>query len=352
MPTNLILILWVGISPPFVQDSPKNVDQYTSAEAGAVRCAYEFPMMGVKFRIVAYCDRQEDFEAAMAELKDGMQRLDAAFSNYKRESEAMQLCESAPHEQPVEVSPNLYRLCVLCDELHRQSNGRFDASLGALTELWRMARKRNRLPRPAAIERALLKSGWSRCVKLQDENRLQILVAGCKLDFGGIAKGFAADEGLAVLARHDIRAALVDAGGDIACGEAPPGELGWIVEIQPSRYSEIPIQLCVQKSGVASSGDAEQRLLKNGIRYSHILDPKTGQALTDSASVTVIAPNATRADAWASAISAMGAKEVKSILAQFKEVQYRVEPASSGTGEPTPTSSSRFDQYLKMGPRE
>jgi thiamine biosynthesis lipoprotein len=136
---------------------------------------------------------------------------------------------------------------------------------------------------------------------------VQLLLMGMLLDLGGIAKGYAAEELLALLRRLGITHALVAAGGDIVVGDAPPGAQGWKIGIaplenpnaKPSRY------LSLKNAGVSTSGDSEQYVVIGGKRYSHIVNPKTGLGVTTHSSVTVIKPGGT-ADGLASPVCILG----------------------------------------------
>ena len=126
-----------------------------------------------------------------------------------------------------------------------------------------------------------------------------------RLDFGGIAKGYAADRSLDALRDMGIRRALVVAGGDVAAGEPPPGERGWRVEIAPFDTAETPARaetLTLATAAVSTSGDAEQWVEIGGVRYSHILDPRTGRPLTGRRQATVVARDATTSDMLATAL--------------------------------------------------
>ncbi|MGE4001886.1 MAG: FAD:protein FMN transferase, partial [Planctomycetaceae bacterium] len=132
--------------------------------------------------------------------------------------------------------------------------------------------------------------------------------AGMRLDLGGIAKGYAADEALRVLQEHGIEHALIDAGGDIVTGQPPPGADGWRIGIAPLDAPDGDPQrfLRLGNAAVATSGDASQFVEIDGIRYSHIMDPRTGLGLTTRSSVTIVAPDGIAADSLASAVSVLG----------------------------------------------
>jgi thiamine biosynthesis lipoprotein len=134
------------------------------------------------------------------------------------------------------------------------------------------------------------------------------LVPNMRLDLGGIAMGYAADEALAVLKRHGITRAMVDASGDIVCGDAPPEAKGWKIGIAPLTESQGPPSRFVflTNAALTTSGDAFQYVEIDGVRYSHIVDPKTGRGLTIRSSVTVTAPDCITADSLATAVTVLG----------------------------------------------
>jgi thiamine biosynthesis lipoprotein len=146
---------------------------------------------------------------------------------------------------------------------------------------------------------------------LDSESRSALLEKrGMKLDLGGIAKGYAADRALAVLKSHGVTRSLVAAGGDIAIGDPPPNSEGWTVSVPPpdsetvSAWSRLSLKNCA----VSTSGDDEQHVVIGGRRYSHIVDPRTGMALSNRVRVTVIAPKCVTSDSLATAASVLGTK--------------------------------------------
>jgi thiamine biosynthesis lipoprotein len=188
---------------------------------------------------------------------------------------------------------------VRAQEIARASGGAFDVTVGPLTRLWREARRAGRLPLTAALDDAREITGFS-LLQLDPHRRtLWFQKSGMSLDLGGIGKGYAADAALAELAERGITRALVDLGGDLSLGDAPPGRAGWRVQVG----GEGPLLLA--RRGVATSGDLEQFVEIEGVRYSHILDPRTGIGLTDRGRVTVISRHCIDADAFASAHSVL-----------------------------------------------
>ncbi len=131
-------------------------------------------------------------------------------------------------------------------------------------------------------------------------------LAGMQLDLGAIAKGFAAEEALAVLRARGIKSALVAASGDLAIGDPPPGKAGWTVALEPLQERHV-VQL--RNTFVGTSGGEEQFVEAGGIRYSHIIDSQTGMGLTQRIGVTVIAPDGMLADALGTTLSVVAARQ-------------------------------------------
>jgi thiamine biosynthesis lipoprotein len=270
------------------------------------RFAFTEPHMGTTFRLVLYApDEATARQAARAAFARAAE-LDNIMSDYKATSELMQLCKKAGGE-PVRVSEDLFAILTRSQDVARRSKGAFDVTVGPLVRLWRRARRTRRLPDPKELAEALKRVGYDK-IRLDPQRRtVQLLVAGMLLDLGGIAKGYAADELLAVLRRYGITRALVAAGGDIAVGGPPPDAPGWKIAIEPLSSAAQPERyLLLTHAAVSTAGDAHQHVEIDGKRYSHIIDPRTGQALVGRSSVTVVAPDGTTTDGLDTAINVMG----------------------------------------------
>jgi thiamine biosynthesis lipoprotein len=279
-----------------------------TAPAGP-RARHEFtePYMGTTFRIVLYASTGEEAEraahAAFARVAD----LDRILSDYKADSELSSLGRRAGGP-PVAVGPDLWRVLSAAQEWARRSGGAFDVTVGPVVQLWRRARRTSESPAEAALASARTLVGHDK-LRLDAVARTAWLAeAGMRLDLGGIAKGFAADEAQAVLRAHGITRALVAAGGDIVVSGPPPDREGWSVEVAlpPPLNDPGGHALELRDAAVSTSGDAEQFVTLGGVRHSHIVDPRTGMALPGRSGVTVIAPTGTEADALATAVSVLG----------------------------------------------
>lgn len=277
------------------------------------------PHMGTLFRIVLYAPTGADGAAAARAAFLRIGELDRLLSDYHPESEAMRLSQE-PVDTAVPVSEDLFALLQRSQVLAAATDGAFDVTLGRLTQLWRASRRTGSLPGPEALASARQASGHT-LLRLDPAGRtVAFLRPGLRLDFGGIAKGYAAQAALAVLARHGITQALVAASGDLALGDPPPGRSGWSVDLAPFGPSSGPShRLVLARVGVSTSGDTEQSLTINGVRYSHLIDPATGLGLTRAAAVTVVAPGAALSDALATACSVLDPTRLPGLVAGWPE---------------------------------
>jgi thiamine biosynthesis lipoprotein len=263
--------------------------------------------MGTEIRIVLYAPSEVIARKASTAAFARIAELDHIMSDYKKDSELMQLCRKAGGE-PVPVSKDLFRVLAVSQEWSRKTDGGFDVTVGPIVRLWRKARRTRQLPDAKALQAALAKVGWNKMRLDPVMQTVQLLVMGMLIDLGGIGKGFAADAALEVLRRFGITRALVAASGDIAVGEAPPDKKGWkigIGSLKKTGGSPAPF-LLLSNAAVSTSGDAEQFVMINGKRYSHIVDPRTGMGLVGRSSVTVIARDCTTTDALDTGLSVLG----------------------------------------------
>jgi FAD:protein FMN transferase len=273
------------------------------------RFEFRQPHMGVPFRIVLYATNDAHAkiagDAAFARIAD----LNAKLSDYDLESELSKLSRTSGVGHFVPVSDDLWRVLEASQHWANRTGGAFDITVGPVVNLWRHARRMQQLPRPDRLSEMRARVGYTNLV-LDPKNRSALLrVPEMRLDLGGIAKGFAADEALKTLREQGVARALVAAAGDIALGDPPPGSPGWKVEVDSGDTNAPSKVLLLSRAGVSTSGDLFQFLEIDGVRYSHIVDPHTGLGLTNSAVVAVIAPNGMTADALATAVSVLGPTE-------------------------------------------
>ena len=281
------------------------------------RFEYKEYHMGVDVRIVVYAPNQPAAERACAAAFERFAELDTIMSDYRADSELMRLCARAGG-LPVPVSRDLFLVLQRSQEVAQRSGGAFDITCGPVVALWRRARKTHLLPAPAEIERASALVGWER-LRLDPRRRTaQLLTPGMKLDLGGIGKGYADDCAQRTLKQYGITSALVEAGGDIVVSGPPPGQDGWKIEVDNAGDAQSNAVLHFANVAVSTSGDTEQFVDIGGCRYSHIVDPHTGQALTDRIAVTIVAPDGLTSDGLSTAVSVLGKEKGQALAKTYR----------------------------------
>jgi thiamine biosynthesis lipoprotein len=223
--------------------------------------------------------------------RDETRRIETKFSRYNSEGMVYRINSSAG--QPVEVDEETAGLLNLAAEFHDLSGGRFDITSGLLRKIWSFDGS-DRVPSRKQAKALLGQVGWA---KVQWNPPSIILPAGMEIDLGGVGKEYAVDRVAAVLAERTRASFLVNFGGDLrAVGPRRDGR-PWTVGIERPDQPEAPDrQLQLKQGALATSGDANRFLLKNGVRYPHILNPRTGwPVLKAPRSVTVLADTCTEA---------------------------------------------------------
>lgn len=260
-----------------------------------------------RFRAMANpCEVLTDADDAMEAnrllrlVSDEAWRVEDKFSRYLEGNIVHRINNSGG--EPVRVDEETARLIEFSGSLHRLSDGRFDITSGVLREAWRFDGGAN-VPCQARIDAILPRIGWD---KVRWEDRSLTLKPGMQIDLGGVGKEYAADR-CAALCRDRARAScLVNLGGDIAISR-PREPRPWRVGIEAAARTRQPT-IALQSGGVATSGDSRRFLLKDGIRYSHILNPLTGWPVAGAPrAVTVLAQSCTQAGMLATLASLQGA---------------------------------------------
>jgi FAD:protein FMN transferase len=265
------------------------------------------PQMGTQMRLVAYAADEAHARTAMRAAFDRVADLNRTLSDYQPTSELMRFCARAG-QGPIPVSADLFRILDAAQTLARRTNGAFDVTSGPLTHLWRRARRFSEIPAAPRVTEALALTGY-RHLHLDASARTATLdTAGMTLDLGGLAKGFAADEAIAVLESHGLTRALAALGGDVVVSAPPPDRDGWTIDVSSLDVPGAPRPgpLVLRDAAISTAGDAEQWMTADGVRYSHILDPRTGWPMTIRSSTTVIARRGLDADRLDTAIAILG----------------------------------------------
>jgi thiamine biosynthesis lipoprotein len=310
--------------------------------------------MGTEFRVIVYAQTHTQANQAITAAFQRIAHLDQQFSNYRSDSELSLLGNSAPHTAPVPVKDEMWHVLQRAHDVSQRSEGAFDITIGPLSKLWRRARRDSALPDRQRLAAAREAVGYQLIRYDPQQQAVQLTQPGMLLDPGGIVKGYALDEALAAIRSSGVTRALVDGGGDVIAGDPPPDKPAWVVDIAGlERNAPAAQRLAIQQQAVATSGDLWQFVELDGQRYSHLIDPRTGIALTQRSSVTVIAPTGIAADAWASAFSVLGPARALEIVETLPEIELRfayLDAADQDRAKPDEpgAAESRGDESAKQ----
>lgn len=274
---------------------------------------FKEPHMGVEFTIRSWTEegRVEDLTLLTRDAFARIAALNRSLSDYLPESEINELAKASAGE-PVPVSEDIFTLFEKAGRLTAETDGAFDITAGPVIRLWRMGRKNRALPTADQIASAKARTGFHHLVLDPEKRTILKKIDGMLFDLGGIAKGYAADAALAILKEGGFPRTLVAASGDIVVGDAPPGETGWRIGIETLEIGHDLKDLekiTLVNAAISTSGDTRRYLELDGVRYSHIVSTRTGLGLTERIGASVISPDATTSDSYATAVVLLGTKE-------------------------------------------
>lgn len=302
--------------------------------------------MGSPFNILIYSiDSIQAKDAAIATFKM-IDTLNEIYSDYLPESELNRLCKTSGTGVRAKVSEPLFTILQKSYHASEISFASFDVTMGPVIRLWRKARQEKKLPdnNSLKIARQLVSYKY---IELDTLHRsVRLLKAGMQLDLGGIAKGETAQRAYTRLCDLGFPYSLIDAGGDIVAGMVLPHVDGWKIAINLPETDELMSQqLLLKNKAVTTSGDLYQYIELNGFRYSHIIDPATGYALTNSRNVTVIADNGTDADWLTKACSILPIKQALKLIKKNSSAEVQI--AVLKNNKPYFYRSRGFTSYFK-----
>lgn len=263
----------------------------------------EEAIMGTAIRVELFSHSAAAGEAAIDAVMAEMHRIDAAMSPHKHDSELSVINREAAR-RPVPLSEEMTRLIARAIEFSELSDGAFDITFAGIGQLfdYRLGIK----PSDKALERARATVGYRHLILDRKARTLRFAREGVRIDLGGFAKGHAVDNSVAILRRLGIVNATVAAGGDShVMGER--GGRPWTIGIRdPRRAGEVVAVLPLQDTAISTSGDYERYFEEGGVRFHHLIDPKTGQSPSAVRSVTILADDGLTTEGLSKCLFVMG----------------------------------------------
>jgi len=266
-----------------------------------------------QLRAIVPPDRRQAALEALDNAVAALERTESLLSAWQPDSDIARL-NAAKANMVVMLDPQTVEILTISKDLTQQTGGAFDVTCAPLFNVWRKAGKTGRLPTNETVDRALQLCGW---YEGQDEryrlhpDSVMKLHDTAKVDLGGVAKGYGIDLAIEAMRVAGVAGGLVEVGGDIRCFGAKPGGRKWRILIKDpftSGQADAIGVLRLQEGAICTSGNYERFVEIEGKQYSHIIDPCSGRPVDAAPSVTVVAPTAVQADAWATALSVLAAR--------------------------------------------
>ena len=273
-------------------------------------------IMGTRVYVQLWAEDPLKGDAAIDAVMADMRRIDALMSHYKPNSQLSQINAHA-NSQPVQVDKELFDLIKLSTHYSQITEGAFDityASVGYLYDYRHRIR-----PTEEQIKKALPGVNWHNILLDEVHHTVRFEHPGMRIDLGGIGKGYAVDHGLAILKARGVQHAVVSAGGDSRILGDHMGR-PWLVAIRhPDDPKKVVTRIPLSDSAMSTSGDYERYFDENGVRYHHIIDPRTGHSASKVRSATILAPTATQTDGMSKTAFVLGPEKALAIINRMPE---------------------------------
>lgn len=279
---------------------------FCAPTAGAEWYSREEAIMGTAIRVELWHEDAVTARAAMAAVMDEMRRIDRLMSPYKPDSELSRINREAAR-RPLVISQEMFDLIQRSIEFSKLSDGAFDITFSSVGYLYDY--RAGTRPTDEQIARALPGINYRHLRLNRAKRTLHFARDGVRIDLGGIAKGYAVDNGIALLNARGVKHALVTAGGDSRVIGDRRGR-PWQIGIRdPRRPGEVVAVLPLTDIAISTSGDYERYFDADGVRHHHIINPKTGKSATGVHSVTILAPDSITAEGLTKSVFIKGPQE-------------------------------------------
>jgi FAD:protein FMN transferase len=280
--------------------------------------------MGTVIAITAWTDDEAKTHAVFDAVFRELDRVDAAMTTWTETSDVARINAAAGNGRPIPVSAEVLKILQLCLDTSRASAGAFDVTVGSFSGVWKFDQdKDGTIPSPAVVAQRKKLVGWRDLILDPKKGTARLRRKGQRITLGGIAKGYAVDRGAEILRREGVLHFILQAGGDMYVS-GRRGDRRWRVGIRDPRsasredffaYAE------VEDRTFSTSGDYERFVVKDGRRFHHLLDPRTGQPADACRSVTVMAKDALTADRWSKAFFILGPEKALALAHKLGDIE-------------------------------
>jgi thiamine biosynthesis lipoprotein len=269
-----------------------------------------FQTLGTQAYIELWSEDAQQAQQLIRDVQAEFERINQLMSPYIASSE-LSLLNSQAAQHAVTVSAEFYQLLAQAKRISLLSNGAFDVTFASVGFYYDYrARKK---PDAVQLQQARQYVNFN-SIELLGNNQVRYSQPGVKIDLGGIAKGYAVERGIGLLAANGIKYAQLTAGGDSRLLGDKQGK-PWLVGIKhPRQDDKYAAQLPLADSAISTSGDYERYFIEDGVRYHHIIDPKTGHSASGLLSVSVLGPDTTQTDALSTTLFVLGLEQGMALI--------------------------------------
>jgi thiamine biosynthesis lipoprotein len=276
------------------------------------------PLLGTVVNVTIIGNPEKAPQTAQAVFTE-IERIESLMSPYRPGSDVYRLNRDGG-SGPVRVGAETYDLIRRSVNMTAETGGCFDITFASMERLWDYKNKNFTPPSRPAVAALLPLVGSRNIIFYPDKKSIAFARPGVKIGLGAIAKGYAVSRGIEVLKKEGISDGIVEAGGDLQVMGSKHGK-PWITGLRHPRREVILLAIDLSDmDAVATSGDYERFVMRNGVRYHHIIDPRTGYLADTFSSVSVLSKNAVLSDAYATAIFVMGLDGAREFLKRHGEI--------------------------------
>lgn len=279
--------------------------------------------MGTVVRVTVWTADEVRAVTAIEKVLEEFKRLDELMTTWTQTSEVSRINAAAGSGEAIPVSPELLDCLVHAEEASRASGGAFDVTVGSFSGVWKFDEDNDgSIPPPELVAERRKLVDWRDLVVDREKSTARLKRAGQRITLGGIAKGYAVDRATKILRDAGLEDFIVQAGGDMFVA-GRHGDRRWRVGIRDPRGPRDKFFAAaeVEDMTFSTSGDYERFTVKNGRRYHHILDPRTGYPATGARSVTIMAKDAITAEVLSKMLFIWGPKRGLAFIAKMKGIE-------------------------------
>lgn len=279
-------------------------------------------LMGCRFEITAIAvDKPTAIKAVDAGIAE-ISRIEDLISEWLPSSQVSMINNQAGIA-PVKVEKELFDLIFRSRKISELTNGAFDISFASMDKIWNFDRSEQELPDSATVKNAARYINWQNILLDTQDQTVFLKETGMKIGFGAIGKGYAANRAKLIMKGiTGVTGGLVNASGDLIAWGQSSHKDGWSIQIaDPKDKNRVLGWIRLNDLSIVTSGDYEKYFTSKGIRYAHIVNPKTGYPVTAIKSTTIICPDAELSDALATSVCVLGVENGLTLVNRLKGVE-------------------------------